>query len=173
MKNLYPVAVLALLSACGNHNHSSEPNLVTPTDVSSVTSGLILTVRNSLPEEQIDTRRVRPSLNAYFCSPMPLSDERPLRTEERCIRLAGVIPAGGEQTFIVSQQELDRIYQQGHGQGAFEFADNQQLTSVPWNCYTPNDRVTLGTHSASRQTWNVVVNQRFALSYGCLIDRVN
>jgi hypothetical protein len=171
MKKICSVVVLVLASACGNQNHSNEPSDIRQADLSGVTSGLVLTVKNSLPEQQVGANRVRPNLNAFFCSPMPTSNGPTPRTEDRCIRLSGVIRNGTEQAFVISRQDLAQVYSRGQGKAAFEFADDQQLTSIPWHCYTPNNQVTLDPNFDTKQSWHVEVNQRFALSYGCLVDR--
>ncbi|MBI2711476.1 MAG: hypothetical protein HYX41_01255 [Bdellovibrio sp.] len=163
MKKICAVVILVLASACGKQNPSKQ-------ELSSVTSGLVLTVRNALPEQQMGSDRVKPVLTAFFCSPMP-SGDGPISTEDRCMRLSGQIKNGEEQNYIISRDELAKVFSRGNGKGSFEFADDQQITSKSWHCYTPNDEVTLDSNFDARQSWYVTVNQRFTWSYGCIVDR--
>lgn len=170
MKKVSLLFLLAFTSACGNHLYSDQPNSTRDEDVSAAKSGLVLTVKNSLPEEQIGSQRVRPHLNAYFCSPIPKNGPIPPQSE-RCFQLTGVIRNGTTETFLVTRAQLVDIYLAGNGYGAFEFSDSHQNTSGAWNCYIPNDKVKLDPNFDAKQTWQVEVNQRYALSYGCLVNR--
>lgn len=73
--------------------------------------------------------------------------------------------------FVVTLKELDQVYNRGGGRVAFEFADDQQLLFMPWNCYSPHNEVTLDPNFNVRQDWHVEVNQRYTFSFGCLVNK--
>lgn len=158
--------VSTFASGCGNNRFSEETNPVRVEDIRGATSGLFLRVRNSLPMEQIGSRRVQPHLNVYFCSPIP-------SIHERCTLLPGIARNGSTETYLVTREQLAAVYGAGGGYGSFEFTDDQQLSSTPWSCYTPNHQVALNSNFESRQDWEIEVNQRFLASYGCLLNRLN
>ncbi len=163
---------MGCVAACGNHNFSGEKNKLTQADLDAAKSALQVSVKNAIPEIQVDCNRIRPHLNAYFCSalPIPKGDSPTPRTEERCVSLAGVIENETTETVLVSKEDVARIYNQGQGKGAFEFNDNHGTTAVPWHC-TPNHQVNLDSNHDHKQIWHVEVNHRHTLSYGCLIKR--
>lgn len=171
MKKLISGLVLGMMLGCGSSDVSKEESSASQKEMAHSGAGLKLTVQNSLPEEMYDSRRIKPNLNVFFCSPYPKAPAPAPRTEERCIALSGVIENGKTRSFFVTQEQLTEVYHRGNGEGSFEFMDDHQLTAITYRCYHPNDKVVLHSNLKIKQVWHVEVNQRFTFSYGCLIDR--
>src|SRR5947209_4992623 len=107
MKRVLTCLWVGLVTGCGNHEFSRERNKTTLADLNSATSGLQVTVTNSLP----DLNTGSPHLNAYFCAAEPDRDPKASEnsaptpsTEERCVTLVGIIKQGTTETYLVSKE---------------------------------------------------------------------
>ena len=128
--------------------------------------GMAIQVTNSLPQADLNDRRVTPSIQAYLCSPA-LFPSQP--TENRCVTLDGEIKAGETALFLLLVEQLDKVFKNGGGKASFEFSDKFQKTSKSWGCESPNSVVTLDSNFDAKQTWQLNVIARNKVSYTCSI----
>lgn len=126
--------------------------------------GMAIEVSNSLPQVEIKGKRVTPEIQAYFCTPA-LFPSQP--TAERCITLAGEIQSGETAYYLLTVEQLDKIFKKGAGKGSFEFSDKYQTTSKSWGCEQPDYQVTLDSNFDAKQVWQVNVTARNTMSYTC------
>lgn len=159
--------------ACGKQAQNAADKAKAFADYETADAGLAIKFKNDLPEIDQDGRKVRPTLTAYVCTPLPQGVNPSPPNVDRCKKLEKTIEGGDTGYLVFTKAETDAFLQRSD-KISFEFQDSEQnavTRDASWPCATPHYEYAFSPDTAHPQHFEVSINARHNLTYGCVVEK--